>query len=205
MRFVRSAERRLLLWLLKRQDLEIPVGRRAKELAPDQKAYLYTRRSKDLLVDFDGTLSQWAYPDIGEPTQGAARAMRMLRDRGYRIVIWTARMDGSVYSLTERIKTLYMLQDWLERYNIEYDEIDMYQAGKRVAGAYIDDKAIRFGGNWDKVLLTLTEHEVLEQARITRTREVYGVDSRSGPGFDRDRPIPGGWEWEAEGGCNDKS
>ena len=170
---------------------------------PLEKGELYTRRSKELLVDFDGTLATWAYPDAGEPTPGAARAMRMLRDRGYRIVVWTARMDSSVYSLAERIKTLYMLQDWLERYNIEYDEIDMYQAGKRVAGAYIDDKAIRYRA-WDEVLRDLSDHEVIEQERIKRTREIYGVDSRSGPGFDRDRPVPGGWEWEAQGGCNDK-
>ena len=165
---------------------------------------MYMRRSKELMVDYDGTLATWAYPDLGIPTAGAAHAMRKLRDKGYRIVVWTARMDGSVYSMAERVATLYKIKDWLAKHQIEYDEIDTLQAGKRVAGAYIDDKAIRFSGSWVDVMRDLEAHEAIEQARIKRTQEVYGVDNWSGPGFGGDRPVPPGFEWETDSGCNDK-
>lgn len=176
-----------------------------RKLSTEEKTAKYRNRSRELLVDFDGTLAQWAYPDMGEPTAGAAHAIATLRRLGYRIIVWSARMDRSLYSVAERAQTLNAITDWLARYEIVVDDIDCGLDGKRVAGAYIDDKAIAFRGDWIDVLAEVQRMHELNAVHNERTREVYGdVVSGDRPGAGGDRPVPGGWEWGSPGGCNDK-
>lgn len=109
-----------------------------------------------ICVDLDGVISTLkkegqTYADP-EPMPGAAEKLRALRAAGHLVIIHTARhmktTGGNVGAVTARIAHITL--DWLQRHNIEYDEIYF---GKPWADVYIDDNALRFT-NWDDIAAT---------------------------------------------------
>lgn len=105
-------------------------------------------------IDIDGTLCEirqahQTYADV-QPLPGAIEQLKAMRKAGYYIILATARhmktCDSNVGMVIARQgKTL--LQ-WLEDHQIEYDEIWF---GKPNADLYIDDRALRFDGNWHDI------------------------------------------------------
>jgi len=140
-------------------------------LTRPEKLERYRQRKAEALVDFDSTLCEWAYPLMGNPTEGAQEAMEELHDQGWRIVIWTARMDRSIYPLSERLQTKQDIEEWCAEHGIRYDEIDIGNFGKRVAGICIDDKNIHFCGDWGDVLRSAKALRELDNEKFEETEE----------------------------------
>jgi hypothetical protein len=138
-----------------------------------EKYKAYQRANREVCVDFDGTLAQWAYPDLGPPTPDSHEAMRRLQEMGYRIIVWTSRMSPQVYTREERDDTFYKIKNWLDIYSMPYDEIDRGDTGKRLSAMWIDDKAIQYTGCWDKVIERATLMKEQEDERLERTRQAY--------------------------------
>lgn len=101
---------------------------------------------KVLAIDFDHTIHDTANPvpgkKMGAPIVDAKEALQHFRAQGYQIVIHTAWRIGD----DGRLK---VIKDWLDFYGIPYDDITNI---KPKADAYIDDKAIRFEGNWEEII-----------------------------------------------------
>ena len=100
-----------------------------------------------LVVDFDGTIVDSAYPDIGKPKPGVKEALQELQAEGYRICIFSARNsnDSDTHKLQE-------MRHALDTYGIPYDIIDEGKSGKPIADYYIDDRAIEFKDDWKAVV-----------------------------------------------------
>lgn len=94
-----------------------------------------TKEKPTVCVDFDGVIK--AHRGL---TRGACQAIQHLR-ASYRVVILSSRAIEPVGKAE--------IAAWLEARNVSIDEIT---AEKIDAIAYIDDKAIRFRGNWAEVL-----------------------------------------------------
>jgi len=67
-------------------------------------------------VDFDGTILQSEYPNVGEPIPYAVQSLNKMIDVGIRIVIWTCRSD------------ILPVIDFLDAHNIEVDAINSNNA-----------------------------------------------------------------------------
>ena len=96
---------------------------------------------KTIAVDFDGVVHKYskAYYDgtiYDEPIEGVRDALRLLRKKGFNVVIFTARNN------------LVEVWSWLEKHKIEVDDVTSM---KPKAIAYINDRAIRFT-NWRDML-----------------------------------------------------
>jgi 2-hydroxy-3-keto-5-methylthiopentenyl-1-phosphate phosphatase len=98
-----------------------------------------------IAVDFDGTLCEHDFPDIGEIGEVHAKVIAFLRiakSRGSTIILWTCRED-----LPER-KYLSEAVAWCEKNDIPVDYVNEYPmpgfpgfATRKVcADIYIDDK-----------------------------------------------------------------
>jgi capsule biosynthesis phosphatase len=106
-----------------------------------------------LCIDLDGVICRLKKEgetyDVLLPVDGAPEKLRSLKKAGHYIIINTARhmktCQGNLGMVTARISLITL--NWLEKYNIPYDEIYF---GKPHADVYIDDNAYRFN-NWEDI------------------------------------------------------
>lgn len=114
-----------------------------------------------LVVDIDGTLCEiktpeQSYSDV-MPKHDMIEKLREYQNRGYRILLYTSRNmkthSNSVGLINKH--TAPIMLNWLERWNVPYDEILFGKPWPRSKGFYIDDRAIR-----PNEFLNLTEDEI---------------------------------------------
>lgn len=87
-----------------------------------------------IAVDFDGTIVEHAYPEIGEEIPGAITTIKALQAAGHAVFLWTARPG------IKRIEA----EEWLGKRGVELDAPTYYgpDCTKALADIYIDDRAI---------------------------------------------------------------
>lgn len=103
-----------------------------------------------IAVDFDGTLCEYAFPEIGEQTEYQKNLMDTLismRNEGHKIILWTNRGDNEKYPvLTQAV-------EWCKERGLEFDAVNSNlpdqkklsgYSPKIMADYYIDDKALEF-------------------------------------------------------------
>jgi capsule biosynthesis phosphatase len=104
-----------------------------------------------ICIDLDGVICQLRkknelYQDL-KPIDGSIEKITKLKNNGHYIILYTARRMKTHNANTAKVIADIgkITLDWLEKYNIPYDEI---MFGKPWANIYIDDNAFRFS-NWD--------------------------------------------------------
>ena len=107
-----------------------------------------------IAVDFDGTIVENQYPQIGELQSGAKDTLQRLHREGHKIIIWTCR---SGEQLAEAVNFLLENEIPFDRVNDNLREnIEHYGGNSRkvFADVYIDDKNIFSGRwNWDHIYM----------------------------------------------------
>lgn len=103
---------------------------------------IFNERAPVLAVDFDGTLVENEWPEIGDFKEGAEDAIKELKDAGWTLVLWTCRSGEDL----EKVK------DYLEEKELEFDYynnntgvlIEFFGGDCRKVSAdyYIDDKTL---------------------------------------------------------------
>ena len=96
---------------------------------------------KVIAVDFDGTLCESKYPDIGEPALELINILKECRECGHKIILWTCRSGELLNNAIEFCKS----------YGLEFDAVNdnipervaLFGDDPRKVGAdcYIDDKS----------------------------------------------------------------
>lgn len=114
---------------------------------------------RNIVVDFDGTLCDFAYPDIGPIKKNAVATLKLFKSMGFNIIISscrTCKYYPEIFAAKDGILGKYSkghlaMVDWLEYNGVPYDEVDDGTKGKPMADYYIDDKGIRFEDNWREI------------------------------------------------------
>lgn len=124
---------------------------------------------KAISVDFDKTISDSNYPELGPPITGAKEALTILRALGYKIIIsscrasnmhWDLYYPGTPFVPAVERPVYKAMVDWLKVNEIPYDILDDGTLGKVSAGFYIDDKGIRFENNWEAIVFAIHQFEI---------------------------------------------
>ena len=117
-----------------------------------------------IAVDFDGTIVEHKYPDIGKPLPFAFETLKMLQKAGYRLILWTIREGNELEEAVE-----FCRKNGIEFYavnsNYPDDEPKTSQPRKVLADIYIDDR--NFGGfpGWGEIGQTLLENIDYQQKK----------------------------------------
>ncbi|MBN1108813.1 MAG: hypothetical protein JXR66_11145 [Bacteroidales bacterium] len=111
-----------------------------------------------IAIDFDGTIVEHEYPDIGREKLFAFRTLKELEKRGARLILWTFRAGKELEEAVE-----FCHQNGIEFYavNRNYPEeiFDESVSRKIDADIYIDDKNIGGFQGWSWVWQTLFPFE----------------------------------------------
>ena len=109
---------------------------------------------KTLVIDFDNTIAEDNFPQIGAPKPYVKEALERLKENGYTIRIFSCRtnqLSDNANPEEEKSK----IEAWLDKNGIPYDGVEMGTQGKPFAGHYIDDKGIEYDNNWEEIVTRL--------------------------------------------------
>lgn len=113
---------------------------------------------KVAIVDFDGTLCKFAFPDVGPVEPNVKEALETLREAGYTIKIHSCRTATYWNREDERKIHIWAIRDFLIEHRLPYDAIILSQTmDKPIADVYIDDRAIRYDNNWLEIAERLSK------------------------------------------------
>ncbi|MCX8080766.1 MAG: hydrolase [Bacteroidia bacterium] len=108
------------------------------------------QEGKIIAVDFDGTIVEHAYPEIGREMLFAIDTLKELKKRGHRLILWTFRHGKYLDEAVEYCKSR-----GLEFYAVNKnhpDEVwDDNTPRKIIADIYIDDRNIGGFPGWPEI------------------------------------------------------
>jgi len=111
-----------------------------------------------IAIDFDGTIVEDAYPNIGKPMIFAFETMKKLQSEGHRLILWTYRTDKKLQEAVNFCK-----QQGLEFYAINKsypeEEFDGKISRKINATFFVDDRNIGGFIGWTAVHKLLLNYE----------------------------------------------
>ena len=109
-------------------------------------------------IDFDGTLCEDKFPDIGKAKEEAIEFCWWCRDRNISLILWTCRTGKDLEQALwwSKLNWLYFdevnqnLSDWVESFK-EYRPEVPADCRKVAADVYVDDKANGGAIEWEKI------------------------------------------------------
>lgn len=117
-----------------------------------------------IIFDIDGTIcpiktKEEKYEDL-IPNFEMIEKIKELKENGYKIILFTARNMKTYKNDLKMIleKTKPILEDWLKKWEIPYDELIFGKPWPGPKGFYVDDRTIR-----PKELLNLSMMEIKEK------------------------------------------
>lgn len=122
-------------------------------------------------TDFDGTIVQHAYPEIGEPLANAFEVLKELKAHGHKLILWTCRED------TIKRSYLYEAVKFCKENGLEFDAVnetileeDFRQDDgfrrKPYAHYYIDDAIVGGFTDWETIRKVLLFDHIIQSTAI---------------------------------------
>lgn len=116
-------------------------------------------KTYNIAVDFDGTIVEDAYPKIGRPKLFAFETMKMLQQRGHRLILWTYRHGDRLQEAVDFCKE-HGIEFYAVNKSFPEEEFDGSVSRKLNADYFIDDRNIGGLVEWGKVYqLLIGEHK----------------------------------------------
>jgi hypothetical protein len=126
-----------------------------------------------IAVDFDGTIVEDRYPEIGKPMLFAIDTLKKMQADGHRLILWTYRSGRKLQEAVD-----FMKGQGIEFYAVnrsfpeEPDNLDENTSRKIAADLFIDDRNLGGFPGWGAVYHTLNPStaniEMLEKRKKKR-------------------------------------
>ncbi|MDT8400119.1 MAG: hypothetical protein RQ743_00365 [Bacteroidales bacterium] len=130
-----------------------------------------------IAVDFDGTIVEHEYPEIGKEKLFAFETMKELQKNGALLILWTFRAGKELDEAVE-----YCKNKGIEFYavNKNYPEEDFNSSVSRKINAdvYIDDKNIGGFPGWSRIWQELSLYDEMEKEAIKKLNRRKSVLKR---------------------------
>ena len=111
-----------------------------------------------IAVDFDGTLVENRYPEIGKPMLFAFETLKKLQEEGHQIILWTYRHgvkleEAVAYCESQGIRFYAVNKSYPE------EEFEEGMSRKILADLFIDDRNINGLPPWGEIYHQLTREK----------------------------------------------
>lgn len=103
-----------------------------------------------IAVDFDGTIVEHRYPDIGEIIPGAFEVLRELQEKGHKLILWTVR-DGIDLQAAVDFCLDHGIMFYAVNESYPNEEFNKYISRKVDADIFIDDRNVGGFLGWEKI------------------------------------------------------
>ncbi len=118
-----------------------------------------------IAIDFDGTIVEDQYPDIGKEKRFAFMTLREFQKQGHRLILWTCRKGKELDEAVELCR-----KNGIEFYavNKNYPEeiFDDTQTSRKIyADIYIDDRNIGGFDNWSDLWQSFNQNMETPKSR----------------------------------------
>jgi len=128
-----------------------------------------------IAVDFDGTIVEHRYPEIGKEIMFAFQTLRALQEQGHQLILWTYRSGRELEDAVE-----YCRRNGLEFYavNASYPEEEFdedYDSRKIDVDLFIDDRNIGGLPPWGEIYQMINPHE-----KPTLEEEIKSLTQKKG-------------------------
>ena len=122
-----------------------------------------------IAIDFDGTIVENLYPQIGRERPFAVRTLKMLQQEGHLLILWTCRegreLEDALAWCKERDLEFYAV-------NLDFPEEDVEQnlsySRKIKADLFIDDRNIGGLPDWGVIYQMIHDNKTYEDIIIER-------------------------------------
>lgn len=103
-----------------------------------------------IAIDFDGTVVEHKFPEIGEPLPNAFTVMKELQENGHKLILWTFR-DGEDLKKAVTLCKENGIRFYAVNHSKPNEDYDKYMSRKIYADIYIDDRNLGGFPGWDAV------------------------------------------------------
>ncbi len=130
--------------------------------------------SKLIAIDFDGTIVEDKYPDIGKPLMFAFETMKKMQEDGHRLVLWTYRKGEKLDEAVEFCK-----KNGIEFYAVNKNFVEEDYTPdvprKLKADIFIDDRNIGGFIGWGRIYQILNGEDIENvQKKFKKKKGVIG-------------------------------
>ncbi|MEA1873552.1 MAG: hydrolase [Bacteroidota bacterium] len=127
-----------------------------------------------IAVDFDGTIVEHRFPEIGKEMPGAFDVLKALSEEGHQLVLWTFR-DGDELQAALDFCLNNGIMFWAVNQSFPDEEFSKYISRKIHADLFIDDR--NFGGfpGWEAIGRTLMPHRYPDVKTETRKNKKWKI------------------------------
>ena len=113
-----------------------------------------------IAVDFDGTIVTHKYPNIGEEIPFAVDTLKMLRNDGHKLILWSVRegelLDAAVQWCRNRGLEFYAVN---RDYPEETTDNNPYFSRKLKVDMFIDDRNLGGLPDWGTLYQMISQHQ----------------------------------------------
>jgi len=111
-----------------------------------------------IAVDFDGTIVKHKYPAIGKEIPYAIETLKLLQEKGHKLILWTYRYGKELEKAVNFCKKRGLIFHAINN-NFEEEEFDNTYSRKIYADIYIDDRNLMGIPEWKTIYNLLTKKE----------------------------------------------
>jgi len=122
-----------------------------------------TRRTMIIAIDFDGTIVEHRYPEIGKPLLFAFETLRELQKRKHNLVLWTFRAGKELDEAVEFCRSN-GIEFYAVNKNFPEEVFDEATASRKIiADIYIDDRNVGGFLGWSKIWEILSQEDIIDK------------------------------------------
>ncbi len=103
-----------------------------------------------IAVDFDGTIVEHRFPEIGDVIPGAFEVLRELQERGHKLILWTVR-DGIDLEAAVDFCLDHGIMFYAVNQSYSNEEFNKYISRKVDCDIFIDDRNVGGFLGWEKI------------------------------------------------------